>query len=47
VAENLQREDIRPLEESLGFKSLFELGEPTYTIATIAARAGKERTLRA
>jgi len=47
VVENLQREDIHPLEESLGFKSLFELGEPTYTIATIAARVGKERSLRA
>src|SRR5713226_1266974 len=41
VVENLQREDIHPLEESLGFKSLLELGEPTYTIASIAARAGK------
>src|SRR6266571_675301 len=39
--ENLQREDIHPLEESLGFKSLLQLGEPTYTIANIAARAGK------
>ena len=39
--ENLQREDIHPLEESLGFKSLLQLGEPTYTIASIAARAGK------
>jgi hypothetical protein len=37
----LQREDIHPLEESLGFKSLLQLGEPTYTIASIAARAGK------
>src|SRR5581483_6878428 len=40
VTENLQREDIHPLEEALGFKSLLELGEP-YTIAYIAARAGK------
>jgi len=29
------------LEEALGFKSLLELGEPAYTIANIAARAGK------
>ena len=41
VVENLQREDIHPLEESLGFKSLLQLGEPTYTITSIAARAGK------
>jgi ParB family transcriptional regulator, chromosome partitioning protein len=38
--ENLQREDIHPLEEALGFKSLLELGEP-YNIAQIAARSGK------
>ena len=37
----MQREDIHPLEEALGFKSLLELGEPAYTIATIASRAGK------
>ncbi len=41
VVENLQREDIHPFEEALGFKSLLELGEPAYTIATIASRAGK------
>jgi ParB family chromosome partitioning protein len=41
VVENLQREDIHPLEEALGFKSLLELGEPAYTIARIADRAGK------
>jgi len=41
VVENLQREDIHPLEEALGFKSLLELGEAAYTIATISARAGK------
>jgi len=41
VVENLQREDIHPLEESLSFKSLLQLGEPIYTITSIAARAGK------
>ena len=40
VIENLQREDIHPLEEALGFKSLLELGEP-YNIAHLSARAGK------
>ena len=45
VVENLQREDIHPLEESLGFKSLLQLGEPAYTIASIAALSGQERVL--
>jgi ParB/RepB/Spo0J family partition protein len=39
--ENLQRENIHQLEEALGFKSLLELGEHAYTIATNASRAGK------
>ena len=41
VVENLQREDIHPLEEALGFRSLVELKDGTYTVASIAARAGK------
>lgn len=38
VVENLQREDIHPLEEALGFKSLLDSEN---TIANIASRAGK------
>lgn len=41
VVENLQREDIHPLEEAMGFRSLLELKDPKYTMASIAARAGK------
>ena len=41
VVENLQREDIHPLEEALGFRALLDLNDPAYTPATIAARAGK------
>jgi ParB family chromosome partitioning protein len=41
VVENLQREDIHPLEEALGFRALLDLNDPAYTPVTIAARAGK------
>jgi ParB family chromosome partitioning protein len=41
VVENLQREDIHPLEEALGFRALLDLNDPAYTLTTIAARAGK------
>jgi ParB family transcriptional regulator, chromosome partitioning protein len=41
VIENLQREDIHPLEEAMGFRSLLDLKDPKYTMASIAARAGK------
>lgn len=41
MVENLQREDIHPLEEAMGFRSLLDLKDPKYTMANIAARAGK------
>jgi ParB family transcriptional regulator, chromosome partitioning protein len=41
VVENLQREDIHPLEEAVGFRSLLDLNDGQYTIASIAAKAGK------
>lgn len=41
VTENLQREDIHPLEEAFGFRSLLDLKDPNYTIPTLAAKAGK------
>jgi ParB family chromosome partitioning protein len=41
VVENLQREDIHPLEEALGFRALLDLNDPNYTVSSIAAKAGK------
>jgi ParB family transcriptional regulator, chromosome partitioning protein len=41
VVENLQREDIHPLEEAFGFRSLLNLNDPNYTVASLSARAGK------
>lgn len=41
VVENLQREDIHPLEEANGFRSLIEVEATKYTVAEIAAKCGK------
>lgn len=41
VIENLQRENIHPLEEAQGFRALLDLPDQLYTIARIAERAGK------
>ena len=41
VVENLQRENIHPLEEANGFRALLDLPEQPFTVAMIAAKAGK------
>jgi len=40
--ENLQREDVHPLDEAVGYKELLEQGG--YDVATLSARLGKSQT---
>jgi ParB family chromosome partitioning protein len=42
IVENLQRRDVRPLEEAQGFAALLRLEEPAYSIEQIAAKCGKQ-----
>jgi ParB family chromosome partitioning protein len=39
--ENLQREDVHPMDEAIGYKKLLEQG---YDVATLCARLGKSET---
>jgi ParB family chromosome partitioning protein len=39
--ENLQRENIHPMEEAIGFHSLLQMDSPRYDVPTIASRVGK------
>jgi ParB family transcriptional regulator, chromosome partitioning protein len=41
LIENLQRENVHPLEEAQGFRALLNLEEPTYSVEQIAAKTGK------
>jgi len=41
LVENLQRENVHPLEEAQGFRALLSLEEPKYSIEQIAAKMGK------
>src|SRR5579859_584914 len=40
IIENLQREDIHPMQEAESFKRLLDLEEPKYSIEQIAAKTG-------
>jgi ParB family transcriptional regulator, chromosome partitioning protein len=42
VIENLQRDDVHPLEEALGYQMLLQ--HPGYEIASIAAKIGKDES---
>ena len=41
--ENLQREDIHPMEEALGFKSLLGLGQPVTPLLTLLRERERAR----
>jgi len=41
VIENLQRENVHPLEEAQGFRALLDLPDHQYNVPRIAERAGK------
>jgi ParB/RepB/Spo0J family partition protein len=41
IIENLQREDVPPLDEARGFRGLMDFATGTHTAASIAARIGK------
>jgi len=41
IVENLQRQDVHPLEESSSYAQLLSLDEPKYSIEQIAAKCGK------
>ena len=41
VVENLQRENVHPLEEAHGFRALLDLRDRRFDVNTIAAKAGK------
>jgi ParB family chromosome partitioning protein len=41
LVENLQREEVHPMEEARGFKALLDLEEAKYSIEQIAAKVGK------
>jgi ParB family chromosome partitioning protein len=41
VVENLQRENVHPLEEANGFRALLDLPDQPFNVAAIAAKTGK------
>jgi ParB family chromosome partitioning protein len=41
LIENLQRQDVHPLDEAQGFRALLNLEEPKYNVEQIAVKTGK------
>lgn len=47
IVENLQREDVHPLDEAASYRDLIEKSKPRYEIADVAVKVGKsERYVR-
>lgn len=44
IVENLQREDVHPIDEGIAYKGLIEASRPLYTVKDVALKVGKSES---